>query len=254
MLLVERGLAPTRARAQALLVAGKVFSGEVRVDKPGTTLPLEAPLEVRGDDNPFVSRGGLKLRGALASFAPLGLSVAGKIAVDVGASTGGFTDCLLTEGATRVYAVDVGHGLLHQRLRDDPRVVVRERENARTLTAASFPDRIDLAVVDASFIGIGALIDGIAAFLPDGAELCALVKPQFEVGREGVSRGGLVREEGLREEAVQGVIEAAAEAGFALRGRMESPVTGAKAGNVEYLVHLVAPERAILPGVQEKPK
>ena len=237
MLLVERGLAPTRARAQALLVAGKVFSGEVRVDKPGTTLPLEAPLEVRGDDNPFVSRGGLKLRGALASFAPLGLSVAGKIAVDVGASTGGFTDCLLTEGATRVYAVDVGHGLLHQRLRDDPRVVVRERENARTLTAASFPDRIDLAVVDASFIGIGALIDGIAAFLPDGAELCALVKPQFEAGREEARRArGVIRDEAVRKGAIDAATSAIASAGFAILGAADCVLPGPK-GNVEHFVY-----------------
>ena len=237
MLLVERGLAPTRARAQALLVAGKVFSGEVRVDKPGTTLPLEAPLEVRGDDNPFVSRGGLKLRGALASFAPLGLSVAGKIAVDVGASTGGFTDCLLTEGASRVYAVDVGHGLLHQRLRDDPRVVVRERENARTLTAASFPDRIDLAVVDASFIGIGALIDGIAAFLPDGAELCALVKPQFEAGREEARRArGVIRDVAVRQGAIDTATSAIASAGFVILGAADCVLPGPK-GNVEHFVY-----------------
>ena len=237
MLLVERGLAPTRARAQALLIAGKVFSGEVRVDKPGTTLPLEAPLEVRGDDNPFVSRGGLKLRGALASFAPLGLSVAGKIAVDVGASTGGFTDCLLTEGASRVYAVDVGHGLLHQRLRDDPRVVVRERENARTLTAASFPDRIDLAVVDASFIGIGALIDGIAAFLPDGAELCALVKPQFEAGREEARRArGVIRDVAVRQGAIDTATSAIASAGFAILGAADCVLPGPK-GNVEHFVY-----------------
>lgn len=237
VLLVERGLAPTRARAQALLVAGKVFSGEVRVDKPGTTLPLETPLEVRGDDNPFVSRGGLKLRGALASFAPLGLSVAGKIAVDVGASTGGFTDCLLAEGATRVYAVDVGHGLLHQRLRDDPRVVVRERENARTLTAGSFPDRIDLAVVDASFIGIGALIDGIAAFLPDGAELCALVKPQFEAGREEARRArGVIRDAAVRQGAIDTATSAIASAGFAILGAADCVLPGPK-GNVEHFVY-----------------
>ena len=237
VLLVERGLAETRTRAQALIVAGKVFSAEVRVDKPGALLARDAPLSVRGDDNPFVSRGGLKLRGALAAFAASGLDPRGKIALDVGASTGGFTDCLLAAGAVRVYAVDVGWGQLHARLRNDPRVVVRERENARELDATSFPEPIALVVVDASFIGIAALLPAIAAVLAPGGDLCALVKPQFEAGRLEAQRGrGVIRDEGVRRAAISSATAAIEAAGFVVRGAVDSDLAGPK-GNVEHFVY-----------------
>jgi 23S rRNA (cytidine1920-2'-O)/16S rRNA (cytidine1409-2'-O)-methyltransferase len=237
VLLVERGLAESRARAQALLVAGRVFSGEQRIDKPGTLLSPEAPLAVRGDDNPFVSRGGLKLAGALDAFAPLGLDPRGKVAVDVGASTGGFTDCLLQRGALRVHAVDVGWGQLHPRLRTDPRVDVRERTNARTLQASDFPDPIDLIVVDASFIGLGSLASALAATLRPGGDLCAMIKPQFEAGREEVRRGrGVIRDEGVRQEAIRKAKDALAAAGFEVVGSCDAPLAGPR-GNLEHFVH-----------------
>lgn len=237
VLLVARGLAETRARAQALLLAGRVFSGEQRVDKPGTTLPLEAPLAVRGGDNPYVSRGGLKLAGALAAFAPAGLDPRGKVAIDVGASTGGFSDCLLQAGATRVYAVDVGWGQLHPRLRNDPRVVTMERTNARSLTAASFPEPLALAVVDASFIGLGALAPALAAVLPVGAELCAMVKPQFEAGREEARRArGVIRDEAVRSAAIGRATEAIRAQGFSVVASCDAPLAGPR-GNLEHFVY-----------------
>jgi 23S rRNA (cytidine1920-2'-O)/16S rRNA (cytidine1409-2'-O)-methyltransferase len=236
VLLVERGLCESRARAQALLMSGKVFSGEVRIDKPGTNVLRDAPLTVREDDNPFVSRGGLKLRGALRTFAPLGLDPAGLVALDVGASTGGFTDCLLSLGATQVFAVDVGYGQLHQRLRSDARVVVRERENARYLTNASFPVPIDLVVVDASFIRMGLLMPAIAAVLPAGASLCAMIKPQFEAGKEVVDRGrGVVSDEGERQVAIDAALADIVAAGFVIVGETSSGVPGPK-GNREHFV------------------
>jgi len=237
VLLVARGLAETRARAQALLLAGRVFSGEQRVDKPGTTLPLEAPLAVRGGDNPYVSRGGLKLAGALAAFAPAGLDPRGKVAIDVGASTGGFSDCLLQAGAARVYAVDVGWGQLHPRLRNDPRVVTMERTNARSLTAASFPEPLALAVVDASFIGLGALAPALAAVLPVGAELCAMVKPQFEAGREEARRArGVIRDEAVRSAAIGRATEAIRAQGFSVVASCDAPLAGPR-GNLEHFVY-----------------
>jgi 23S rRNA (cytidine1920-2'-O)/16S rRNA (cytidine1409-2'-O)-methyltransferase len=236
VLLVERGLCESRARAQALLMSGKVFSGEVRIDKTGTNLRREAPLTVREDDNPFVSRGGLKLRGALQTFAPLGLDPKGLVALDVGASTGGFTDCLLSLGAVQVFAVDVGYGQLHQRLRNDPRVVVRERENARYLTSALFPVPIDLVVVDASFIRMGLLMPAIAAVLRPGASLCAMIKPQFEAGKEVVDRGrGVVSDEGERRTAIASAVSDIVAAGFVVVGETASNVPGPK-GNREHFV------------------
>jgi len=237
VLLVARGLAETRARAQALLLAGRVFSGEQRVDKPGSTLPLDAPLVVRGGDNPYVSRGGLKLAGALAAFAPAGLDPRGQVAIDVGASTGGFSDCLLQAGAARVYAVDVGWGQLHPRLRNDPRVVTMERTNARSLTAASFPEPLTLAVVDASFIGLGALAPALAAVLPVGAELCAMIKPQFEAGRDEARRArGVIRDEAVRSAAIGRATEAIRVQGFSLVASCDAPLAGPR-GNLEHFVY-----------------
>ncbi len=237
VLLVERGLAETRQKAQALVIAGHVYQGEKKLDKPGSPVARAVELEVRGRDNPYVSRGGLKLKGALDSFRSLGLHVDGAVALDVGASTGGFTDCLLQHGARRVYAVDVGKGLLHARLRADPRVVVREGENARFLCASSFDEPIELVVVDASFIGLSALLAPIAATLRAGGALCALVKPQFEAGRDAVARGrGVIRDEAVREAAIARVREALSDHALTLVAESDATVRGPK-GNLERFVY-----------------
>jgi 23S rRNA (cytidine1920-2'-O)/16S rRNA (cytidine1409-2'-O)-methyltransferase len=234
-LVLERGLAETRNKAQALVLAGQVFSGDTRVDKPGTLLPIDAPLELRGVQR-FVSRGGDKLDGALEDFAAQ-LSVEECVCLDVGASTGGFTDCLLQRGAQRVYAVDVGYGQLHPRLRGDERVDVRERTNARHLQASDFEVPIDLVVVDASFIGIGKLIDAIARVLRSGGMLLALVKPQFEAGREEVSRSrGVIRDDAVRDEAIARATTQIRNAGFDVVAAADSQVVGRKKGNREHFV------------------
>ncbi|MFO0659728.1 MAG: TlyA family RNA methyltransferase [Polyangiaceae bacterium] len=236
VLLVNRGLVESRAKAQALLMAGRVFVGEVRVDKPGTMLPNDSPLEVRGELNPYVSRGGLKLEGALRELAHLGLDPTGKVAVDVGASTGGFTDCLLRHGAVKVYAIDVGHGQLHAKLRSDPRVVSMEKTNAKSVTAATFAEPIELGVVDASFIGLRQLAASLAAMLAPNALLCAMVKPQFEVGREVARRAkGVIRDEDERAAAIQSATEALVEHGFTILGSCDAPISGPK-GNLEHFV------------------
>jgi 23S rRNA (cytidine1920-2'-O)/16S rRNA (cytidine1409-2'-O)-methyltransferase len=189
-LLVDRGLVESRARAQALILAGKVFSGEARIEKPGQALAADRPLSLRGQDHPWVSRGGVKLAHGLAHF---GLSPAGRVCLDVGASTGGFTHVLLHKGAARVYAVDVGHGQLDWSLRNDPRVVVRERVNARYLSAEGVPEPIGALVCDASFIGLATLLPQPLALCAPGAWAVALIKPQFEVG-PAVAKGGVVRD------------------------------------------------------------
>lgn len=239
-LLVERGLAPSRERAQALLLAGLVVADERRVDKPGQRVPRDAALRLKGDDNPYVSRGGLKLAGALTD---LGVDPAGRVVLDVGASTGGFTDCVLQRGAALVYAVDVGHGQLAWKLQQDPRVVSVERTNVR-LWDGALPGGghlggrpPDLVVVDASFISLRLLLPNIRALAPD-AVVVALVKPQFEVGRENVGKGGVVRDDALRREAVADVVAAAAEIGYRSVGTADSSVPGPR-GNVEIFVHLV---------------
>jgi 23S rRNA (cytidine1920-2'-O)/16S rRNA (cytidine1409-2'-O)-methyltransferase len=234
LLLVERGLAPSRAKAQALLLAGSVYSGEIRIAKPGTELDAGAPLSVRAPAR-FVSRGGDKLDGALAALAARGVAVdvTGEVAVDIGASTGGFTDCLLQRGAAKVYAVDVGHGQVAAKLRDDSRVVVRERTNARELQASDFAEPIDLVVVDASFIGLGKLLPAIARVLRTGGRLIALVKPQFEAGRDEARRArGVIRDPAVREAAIERVRQELAGGGFELLAEQDSPVPGPK-GNVE---------------------
>jgi 23S rRNA (cytidine1920-2'-O)/16S rRNA (cytidine1409-2'-O)-methyltransferase len=233
-LLVSRGLAPTRARAQAFVLAGEVYVGGARVDKAGTLVPPDADVEVRTSRNPYVSRGGIKLAGALDAF---GIDPTGLRCLDLGASTGGFTDCLLQRGAARVVAVDVGYGQLAQKLRDDPRVVVMERTNARDLDAPDVGGAADLTVVDASFIGLGKLAAAIARCTREGGEVVALVKPQFEVGREQASRGrGVVRDEGLRAAAITAAVESIREAGFELLGQADSTLPGPK-GNLEAFVH-----------------
>lgn len=233
-ILVARGLAPTRTRAQALVLAGEVTVGGVRVDKAGSLVPEEATVEVRAADHPYVSRGGVKLAGALDAF---GLDVTGLGCLDLGASTGGFTDCLLQRGAARVVAVDVGYGQLAHKLRVDPRVVVLERTNARTLVLAEIGGPADLTVVDASFIGLGKLAAAIARCTRAGGIVVALVKPQFEVGREEAARGkGVVRDEAIRSAAIDDAGEALVAAGFALLGRADCVLPGPK-GNREAFLH-----------------
>jgi 23S rRNA (cytidine1920-2'-O)/16S rRNA (cytidine1409-2'-O)-methyltransferase len=232
-LVVSRGLAESRAKAQALIMAGAVVSGGRRVDKPGALLAPDAPLDVAAGPR-FVSRGGDKLDFALGA---LGVPVEGRVCLDVGASTGGFTDCLLQRGAARVYAVDVGYGQLADKLRRDARVEVRERVNARDLQPGDLSPAPDLVVVDASFIGLAKLVGAIARVLRPGGDLCALVKPQFEAGREAASRGrGVIRDEETRQAAIASARHAVEEAGFTVLGEVDSAVHG-PAGNVEHFVH-----------------
>lgn len=232
-LVLTRGLADSRARAQALILAGKIFSGTRRVEKPGQLLAEDAPLSCRGEEHPWVSRGGVKLAYALDHFS---LSPAGRIGLDIGASTGGFTDVLLARGATRVHAVDVGHGQLAWKLRQDARVVVHERTNARHLDAALIPEAVGCVVADASFIGLETVLPAPLALAAPGAFAVALIKPQFEAGREGIGKGGIVRDPAVHE-AVSARIAAwwAALPGWRVLGLTPSPITGAD-GNREFLI------------------
>ena len=233
LLLVERGLAESRTRAQAVLLSGKVFSGETRIDKAGQLLEADAALEVRGQDHPWASRGGVKLAHALEHFS---IDPRGKTVLDVGASTGGFTDVCLQGGARKVYAVDAGHGQLAWTLREDPRVVVLEKTNARHLTREIIPEPIDLIVCDVSFIGLEVALPAALALAAPGADLVALIKPQFEVGKGQVGKGGVVRDPELHK-SVCDRIEAwlGALPGWKVRGITTSPIKGPE-GNVEFLV------------------
>jgi 23S rRNA (cytidine1920-2'-O)/16S rRNA (cytidine1409-2'-O)-methyltransferase len=233
VLLVERGLAETRAKAQALILAGVVFSGERKLDKAGTAYAEDTPLEVKSKDHPWVSRGGIKLAHAIEHFA---IDVAGVVALDVGASTGGFTDVLLQKGAAKVYAVDVGHGQLAWKLRQDPRVVVRERLNARYLTAEQVPEPPDIVVCDASFIGLETVLPAALGLAKPGARLVALIKPQFEVGPDRVGKGGVVRDPALHQEVCERIAAWLTSKGWAVAGIVESPIRGPE-GNIEFLVH-----------------
>jgi 23S rRNA (cytidine1920-2'-O)/16S rRNA (cytidine1409-2'-O)-methyltransferase len=233
-LLVERGLADTRGRAQALILAGKVFDGKgQRLDKPGLAVAADRAIELRGQDHPWVSRGGLKLVHGLDVFA---VDVHGKICLDVGASTGGFTDVLLARGAAKAYAVDVGHGQLAWRLRQDARVIVLERTNARHLTRAQVPDPIDIVVCDASFIGLATVLPAPMTLAAPGAALIALIKPQFEVGPGRVGKGGIVRDPELHGEVCARIAAwLASQPGWTVVGMTESPIVGAE-GNREFLI------------------
>lgn len=230
--LVELGLVESRTRAQARILAGQVYWDTRRIEKAGDQVPEDAVLRVTELER-YCSRGGKKLEGALAD---LHVDVAGATAVDVGASTGGFTDCLLQHGALRVYAVDVGHGQLAEKLRQDPRVVIRDRTNARHLTAESFPEPISLTVVDASFISLDKLLPAIAAFSPPGARLLALIKPQFEVGREEATRSrGVISDDSTRAEAIAQALRGVSACGFEVQGDARCRVPGPQ-GNVEHFV------------------
>ncbi|ADO73194.1 TlyA family RNA methyltransferase [Stigmatella aurantiaca] len=232
ILVVERGLAESRTKAQALILAGQVVVGDQRVDKPGALVPVEAEMRLKGEVLPYVSRGGLKLKAAIDRF---GLEVRGKVGADIGASTGGFTDCLLQEGALRVHAIDVGYGQLHEKLRTDARVRSRERVNARYLTAEDLPEKAGVIVIDVSFISLTQVLPSVLPFLEAGGLLVALVKPQFEVGRENIGKGGVVRDEDARQSAIDSVTAFVREQGLTVRGVMDCPVPG-PAGNVEALL------------------
>ncbi len=231
--LVERGLAQTRAAAQRLVMAGLVFSNDRRLDKAGQAIEAATPLEVKGQPHPYVSRGGLKLEKALDEFA---IPVVSRVALDVGASTGGFTDCLLQRGAAKVYAVDVGTNQLAWKLRSDPRVVSMEKTNIRNVTAAQIPERVGLIVCDASFIGLRTALPAALALAAPGAHLVALIKPQFEVGKGRVGKGGIVREPELHQEVCDTIATWLGEQpGWRVLGITESPITGAE-GNKEFLI------------------
>ena len=229
LLLVERGIAPSRTRARALIEAGKVSARGVLVERPSERFEPSVELSVSELDHPFVSRGGAKLAGALEELA---IDARGLVVADIGASTGGFTDCLLRGGARRVYAIDVGHDQLHPSLRDDPRVVVMERVNARELRASDLPEKVQLMVVDASFISLEKLLPALVPLLDATGRLLALVKPQFEVGRERVGRRGVVSDDEDRRAAVQGVLDAAIALGLRPLGTSDSRLHG-PAGNRE---------------------
>ncbi len=234
ILVVERSMAESRQKAQAIILAGQLYSGEKRIEKPGQLLPDDVPLELRGPKCPFVSRGGMKLDGAMED---LGIDVSGLDCLDVGASTGGFTDCLLQRGARRVVALDVGHGQLDARLRSDPRITSLEGVNARHLKQEMLPFNPDFVVVDASFISLKLLLPAILCSAPK-ARLLALVKPQFEVGRGRVGRGGVVRGEEEQQAAVDGIIAAAQLLGYTVKGVAKSHLKGPK-GNQEYFLYLI---------------
>ncbi|MCD4688020.1 MAG: TlyA family RNA methyltransferase [Desulfuromonadaceae bacterium] len=233
-LLVMRGLVLSRERARSLILAGKVLVNENLVDKAGTPVASDAEIRLKGEDIPYVSRGGLKLAKALEHFA---LVVTGRVAIDVGASTGGFTDCLLQQGAAKVYAVDVGYGQLAWSLRQDPRVINLERTNIRHLQSDQLAEAPSLAVIDASFISLDKVLPVTLSLLDDGAEVVALIKPQFEVGRGQVGKGGVVRDPKQHTMVVTRIEQLATELGCRVLGVTESPVLGPK-GNREFLIYL----------------
>lgn len=231
VLLVEQGLAESRQKAQALIMAGQVYAGERRCDKPGLTLDERVMLEVRGQTMPYVSRGGLKLEKAMKCFP---ITLTGKISADIGASTGGFTDCMLKNGAEKVYAVDVGYGQLAWSLRRDPRVICLERTNARYLTPEQIPEPLDFASIDVSFISLGLILPALRPLMKDTGQVAALVKPQFEAGREKVGKKGVVRDPAVHLEVLERFLLHANQAGFSVRGLDYSPIRGPE-GNIEYL-------------------
>ena len=231
VLLTEQGLQESRQKAQATIMSGLVFVNGQRVDKPGTAVPNDAKIEIRGNTLKYVSRGGLKLEKAMAEF-PIELN--GCICGDIGASTGGFTDCMLQNGASKVYSVDVGYGQLAWKLREDPRVVCMERTNARYLTHEQIPDELDFASIDVSFISLKLILPAVANVLKDGGYVASLVKPQFEAGREKVGKKGVVRDPAVHKEVLEHYLEHAREAGFGVLGLTYSPIRGPE-GNIEYL-------------------
>lgn len=237
-LLVERGLAGSRERAKRMIMAGEVLVDGQKVDKAGTTVKKEAEIRLLGSDIPYVSRGGLKLAKAMDVF---GLTMTGKTAADIGASTGGFTDCMLQNGALRVYAIDVGYGQLAWKLRTDERVVNMERTNIRNVTLDMLDGPIDFASIDVAFISLTKVLPVAYELLKEQGEIAALIKPQFEAGRENVGKKGVVRDPEVHREVIAKVVSFSREMGFAIKGLTFSPVKGPE-GNIEYLVWLAKSE------------
>ena len=234
ILLAQRGLAESRQKAQRIIMAGVVRVNGQKIDKSSAMIAPDTEVTVLGKSCPYVSRGGLKLQGALDVFS---LQVEGMVILDIGASTGGFTDCLLQRGAKKIYAVDVGYGQLDWNLRNDDRVIVRERTNARYLSPEDFEEKMDLIVIDASFISLDKILPATVGILREEGEVLALVKPQFEVGRFEVGKGGVVRDPQKHKSAVEGVVKEAEKLGYACSGTVRSPITG-PAGNVEFFIRL----------------
>ena len=242
VLLVERGLQESRQKAQATIMSGLVFVNQQKVDKPGTAVANDAEIEIRGNALPYVSRGGLKLEKAMATFP---ISLTGAVCGDIGASTGGFTDCMLQNGAKKVYAVDVGYGQLAWKLRSDPRVVCLERTNARYLTHEQIPDELDFASIDVSFISLKLILPAVCGVLKDGGHVACLVKPQFEAGKEKVGKKGVVRDPEVHLEVLEHFLIHAKESNFTVLDITYSPIRGPE-GNIEYLGYLekgAQPER-----------
>ena len=234
VLLVKRNLAASREKAKAIIMSGNVYVDNQKEDKPGTTFPEESKIEVRGHTLPYVSRGGLKLEKAMKEFQ---VSVEGKVCTDVGSSTGGFTDCMLQNGAVKVFSVDVGHGQLAWKLRNDPRVVCMEKTNIRYVKPEDIADRLDFASVDVSFISLTKVLGPARELLNDNGEMVCLIKPQFEAGREKVGKKGVVRDKAVHEEVIHKVIDYAVEIGFHILNLEYSPIKGPE-GNIEYLVYI----------------
>ena len=248
VVLVEKNLAPSRSKAQAIIMSGEVYVNNQKVDKAGTLIDPELPIEVRGSSCPYVSRGGLKLEKALRVF---GVDPTGYVCSDSGASTGGFTDCLLQQGARKVFAIDVGYGQLAWKLREDPRVVCMERTNIRYVKPEDLGEPLDLSVVDVSFISLRIVLPAIRALLkPEGQVLC-LIKPQFEAGKEKVGKKGVVRDPQTHLEVLQAFVALAGELGFTIRNITYSPVKGPE-GNIEFLAHLsLLPGENCIPALQQ---
>ena len=232
-LLVERGISPTRERAKALIMSGSVVVGESSIDKAGTLIPADAKITIKGRDNPYVSRGGLKIKGAFEKF---GIYVKDLVAFDIGVSTGGFTDCLLQERARKVYAIDVGYGQLAWKLRQDERVVVFERTNIRYFSGKGIEDEIDIVTIDVSFISLKLVIPVVVKLIPEGAVILALIKPQFEAGRGEVGKKGVVRDPAVHKRVVDEIVEFAKRLDLEIMGTCESPITG-PAGNKEFFLY-----------------
>jgi len=232
--LLDKKLAPTRQRAQALIMAGKILVNQEPITKPGTRISESDVIIVKGTDMPYVSRGGIKLAEALTQFQ---IDAAGRHCMDIGASSGGFTDCLLQNGAAHVVAVDVGYGQIAWKLRQDPRVTILERTNIRYLTVEKVPFPVDLAVIDVSFISLKIVVPAIRNFLKVDATVVTLIKPQFEVGRDRVGKGGVVKNPALHEEVIQSLSQFFETGGFRVHGVIPSPITGPK-GNKEFLCHM----------------
>ena len=235
VLLTERQLAGSRERARAAIMAGRVLVDEQKIDKPGTSVKPDAKIRLLGDRLKYVSRGGMKLEKALQVFP---VTVAGKVMADIGASTGGFTDCALQNGASRVYAIDVGYGQLAWKLRNDPRVINMERTNARSLDEHSLPEKIDAASIDVAFISLDKILPAVKKLLAPEAFVLALIKPQFEAGKEHIGKKGVVRDPDVHKEVIRRILALAEEEGFGIGGLDFSPVKGPE-GNIEYLLYLI---------------